>query len=243
MLMKWLPAWLGSRYLKLFESFGYKVFSLDDARSALGEGRERVRVILSELYKRGWILRLGRGYYLALSPLAHYVRGEWERRIRQGEYLPMILALSTRMLEWLNSDLVSIAIFGSVARGEAKACSDLDILLVSERFPEEYSRRVEVAVSVLEPLRDLKLWLWRNRGVYCNSDLLMLTRAEASSTQPVYLDMVFESVIVYDRGKFLEGVLEGLKRGLERIGAERVELPSRRWFWRFRVEAGEVAET
>ena len=237
--MKWLPEWLGLRYLKLFDSFGFRVFSLDEACGILEEGRERVRVVLSELCRGGWVLRLDRGKYLALPPSACYVRGEWEKRVRQREYLPLIVALSARVLEWLDGSLVSMAIYGSVARGEAKPNSDLDALVVSEDFPKSYSKRVEAAVGVLEPLKHLKLWLWRNKGIYCNTDLLMLTKAEASLAQPIYLDMVFDSVIVYDRGGFLSSVFERLGHKLRAVGAERIELPSKRWFWRFGAVAGE----
>jgi len=242
--MKWLPEWLGLRYLRLFTIFNYRVFSLNDACRVLRESRERVRVVLSELYKRGWILRLERGYYFALSPYAQLVRGEWEKKIKQSVYLPLILALSSRLFEWLNGDLISIAVFGSVARGEAKPWSDLDVLLVSERFPESYSERVEIAVDIIDPIRYLKLWLWRSKGVYCNIELLMLTREEAAITQPVYLDMVFDSIIVYDKDGFLKGVLERLMSRLRELESERVKLPSGKWFWRLkpRVEKGEVIE-
>jgi len=244
MFMNWLPEWLGSRYFKLLEVFNYRVFSVNDACRVLGESKVRVRVILSELYRRGWVIRLERGYYFILSPYAYFVRGEWEEKVKQKVYLPLILALSTRLFEWLDDDLVSIAVFGSVARGEARSLSDLDVVLVSKRFPKSYSERVRVAVNVIDPIRHLKLWLWNKRGVYCNIELLMLSMEEATLTQPVYLDMIFDSIIVYDRNRFLSNVLERVRSKMESLGAERVELPSGKWFWRLkpRVERGEVIE-
>ncbi len=243
MVTIWLPSWLGARYLRLLETFQYRVFSLNDVRRVLG-GDKNIRVIVSELCKRGWVLRLSRGYYTVLSPYALLVRGGWEREVKQRTYLPLILAVATRLFEWLNSDLVSIAIFGSVARGEAKPNSDLDVLVVSEYFPSSYLKRVKIAVDILDPLRHLKLWLWHNKKIFCNIELVMLTREEAVATHPIYLDMLHRSIIVYDKDSFLGGILERLAERLGKIGAERVILPNGRWFWRLKPEAkmGEVIE-
>ncbi|MCD6509276.1 MAG: nucleotidyltransferase domain-containing protein [Thermoprotei archaeon] len=239
-----LARWLGERYLKLLDAFHYRVFSLSDACRVLNEGRARVRVVLSELCRRGWAYRLKRGWYVVFSPYVMLIRGGWEGRVRQRVYLPLILSVSTRLIEWLDGGLVSVAIFGSVARGEARPNSDLDVLVVAEGMPEEYSRRVDIAVSALDPLKDLKIWLWENAGIYCNVELLMLAVEEARRFQPVYLDMVHSSIIVYDRGGFLRGVLERLAERLRELGAERIELPGGRWFWRLKpeVERGEVIE-
>ena len=239
-----LAKWLGERYIKLLGAFHYRVFSLGDACRVLNEDRARVRVVLSELCRHGWACRLKRGWYVVFSPYVMLIRGDWEDKVRQRVYLPLILMVSTRLIEWLNGNLVSIAVFGSVARGEARPNSDLDVLVVADGMPEGYSERVTIAVSILDPLKNLKIWLWKNMGIYCNVDLLMLTVDEARQFQPVYLDMVYNSIIICDRNNFLRDVLGKLSNRLEELRAERVELPGGKWFWRLKpkVERGEVVE-
>ncbi|GEM_PF-3892372 len=83
----------------------------------MGEEKSRVRVVLSELSRLGWIFRLKRGWYASFDPYIALVRGDWKNLVKQHVYLPLILSVSTRLLECFNGDLISIAIFGSVARG------------------------------------------------------------------------------------------------------------------------------
>jgi len=239
-----LAKWLSKRYVKLLNSFYYRVFSLNDACKVLNEDKARVRVILSELCRCGWAYRLKRGWYVLFSPYVMLVRGKWENNVKQRVYLPLILMVSTRLIEWLNGNLISIAIFGSVARGEARPNSDLDVLVVASNVPENYSERVRMAIDILDPLKDLKIWLWKNVRIYCNVDLLVLTINEAMRFQPVYLDMVHSSIIVYDRNSFLRNVLRRLSNRLEKLRAEYVKLPNGRWFWKLKpeVKRGEVIE-
>jgi len=66
---------------------------------------------------------------------------------------------------------------------------------------------------------------------------------EARRHWPIYLDMVVDAVIVYDKEGFFEGVLEGLVERLEALGAERRRL-GRLWYWVLKRDyrLGEVIE-
>ncbi|MFQ5520218.1 MAG: nucleotidyltransferase domain-containing protein, partial [Candidatus Methylomirabilia bacterium] len=48
----------------------------------------------------------------------------------------------------LGENLVSIVLFGSVARGEARADSDIDLLIVGEEFPQGRFARLRVLEGV-----------------------------------------------------------------------------------------------
>lgn len=239
-----LAEWLFTRYIQLLQVFYYRVFSLDDACKILKENKARVRVILSELCKRGWIYRLRRGFYLILSPYVMLIRGDWEKKVKQRIYLPLILSVSTRLIELFNDNLISIVIFGSVARGEARPNSDLDVLVIAKNIPEKYSKRIDLVIYALESLKELKVWLWENEGIYCNVELLILNTDEAKCFQPIYLDMIYDSIIVYDKNDFFKNILREFTKKLKEIGAERVELPGGKWFWRLKpeIKRGEVIE-
>lgn len=51
--------------------------------------------------------------------------------------------------------------------------------------------------------------------------------------RPLYLDMVEDAVIFFDRDGFFSGILEKLRKRLNELGAERVRL-GKRWYWRLK---------
>ncbi|MCX8169346.1 MAG: nucleotidyltransferase domain-containing protein [Candidatus Methanomethylicia archaeon] len=227
----------------MFKTYPYKPFTIDQAYVSLNLDERLVRVILSELCKLGWILRLEKGIYIAFSPYSIILRDNlWEDKLRQKEYLPLILMVIGKIFEKYGGRLVSIVIFGSIARGEAKPNSDLDILIIVEKLPEKYSERINQVIEILEDVREVKLWLWKRKKIFCNVEFLMLTPDEASIVQPVYLDMLDNSILVYDRNYFFRQILEKFSKKLRALGAEKIVLPDGRWFWKLKsqVSWGEV---
>ena len=231
--MMYPPKWLGENYFRLLSNFLYKPFTIEDAQSVLRTDKDLTRVILSELCKRGLTIRLKRGLYLALSPyLMVLEKSSWHDKVQQKEYIPLISAIASRLIERYNGRLVSIVVFGSVARGKATSESDLDLLVVTKDLPERYSERVSQFVELLDDVKEVKLWLWKEKGIFCNIEVLILTPEEAQEFQPLYLDMVEDSIIIYDRTDFFKSVLEKVAEKLRELRAEKEALPGDRWFWR-----------
>ncbi|MGH7392941.1 MAG: nucleotidyltransferase domain-containing protein [Candidatus Rokuibacteriota bacterium] len=142
----------------------------------------------------------------------------------------------------LGDSLVSVALFGSVARGEAHADSDLDLLVVCETLPAGRFARLRV----LEPAeRAFQHDLDRldGQGVRTRLSLVVKTRDEAQRVVPLYLDLVEDARLLHDRGGFFAGVLERLRASLARHGAERRRLGRvRYWVLKRDFRPGEVVE-
>lgn len=84
--------------------------------------------------------------------------------------------------------------------------------------------------------------LW-SKGVYTDFSPIILDVEEATKNRPIYLDMVIDTVIIYDEGKFMQKVLEGLAEKLKQLGAERKYI-GKLWYWVLKKEYkfGEVIE-
>ena len=144
--------------------------------------------------------------------------------------------------EHLGGDLVSVVLFGSVARGEARAASDIDLLIVGEELPPGRFARLRL-LEVVDRQFDLELDRLRARGVYTRVTCLLKTRAEAARVVPLYLDFVEDARLLYDRERFFETVLERLRTSLKQLGAERRRRGrTRYWVLTPRLAPGEVIE-
>ncbi|HXG15818.1 MAG TPA: nucleotidyltransferase domain-containing protein [Calidithermus sp.] len=142
----------------------------------------------------------------------------------------------------LGDRLVSVVLFGSVARGEAGPNSDLDLLIVGEDFPAGRFARLRLldeADRAFEP----ELEALRGRGILTRLSRVIKTRAEARHTVPLYLDLVEDAHLLYDRDGFFAGVLARLRQRLAELGAERRRLGRvRYWVLKPDLAPGEVVE-
>lgn len=138
--------------------------------------------------------------------------------------------------------LVAAVLFGSVARGEAGSYSDIDLLLVLEGLPRgrlERQKVLEEADWRVEP----ELQALRARGIYADISPVLKTPEEAAHIVPLYLDMVEDAIILYEREGFFSTVLQRLAESLRRLGAQRVQRGKLRyWILKPDYRPGEIFE-
>src|SRR6266566_6346824 len=68
--MQWIPSWLASTYAKIAMGFGGSVFSTKDAAALTGLESKKLNLSVSKLASSGWLVRVKKGEYMALEPLA-----------------------------------------------------------------------------------------------------------------------------------------------------------------------------
>lgn len=138
--------------------------------------------------------------------------------------------------------VVSAALFGSVARGEATPHSDIDLLFVITGLPRSQLPRHDLLVGPdarVEPL----LAALRREGVTVEVRPILKTPEEAARPTLLYLDLVEDAELIVDRGGFLRGILEDFRRSLARLGARRVRRGDT-WYWDLKPDyrPGEIFE-
>jgi predicted nucleotidyltransferase len=110
-------------------------------------------------------------------------------------------------------DLITLAAFGSQVLGTARPESDLDLLVVALGLPKRRLDRHGVILSIAHAVSD---------AFAARVSAVPLTPEEASTIKPFYLGLLEGHRVLVDRGEFLGGILDRLRRRLAELGARRL---------------------
>ena len=138
----------------------------------------------------------------------------------------------------LGPRLRSLVLFGSVARGESTAQSDIDLLVVAAGFPRSLSERRRPLLAAWSQART------RHALPAVEWNLVTKTPEEARFHSPLYLDIVEHGVLLVDRGELFRMVLDDMRARMRALGSRRVLLDDGSWYWDLKPDYrfGEVVE-
>jgi uncharacterized protein len=138
--------------------------------------------------------------------------------------------------------VVSIVLYGSVARGKMRHDSDVDVLIVARDLPRGRLSRVQEFEAVEETLAE-DLRRAAGHGIHTALSPVLKTPEEASVGSPLFLDMVEDARVLYDKGDFFARRLARLQQRLDELGAKRI-WKGNAWYWDLKPDyrPGEVFE-
>lgn len=142
----------------------------------------------------------------------------------------------------LGERLVSVALFGSVARGDASVSSDIDLLIIAEDLPTgQFARKRLLAAA--DAAFEADLLAAERAGIETRLARILRTPREAARIIPLYLDLTEEARLLYDRDGFLAGVLDRVRASLRRLGSRRI-WQGKSWYWDLKPDfkPGDVIE-
>ncbi len=138
---------------------------------------------------------------------------------------PFVETLRTGM----GDALVGVALYGSVARGEARPESDIDLLVV----------HLGGRVAALDAVRAVRQALYADpvterlceRGVPVDLSYILFSESQFADTRWLLLDVSHHGIILFDPRGVLSRKLAALRARLEELGSRRIELPNGDWYW------------
>ena len=166
----------------------------------------------------------------------------------QEPYKSLLEKLTKLLQEEFQDKLISVVLYGSIARGDNRKDSDIDLLLVIKDLPKTITERIILFDKVERKLDDDIMRLM-DEGYYVTFSPILKTPEEAMRFSPIYMDMTEDAIILYDKNGFFRKVLEKTKKRLKELGFERVWLSKKVWYWRKRnykfgemIDFGDVLE-
>jgi predicted nucleotidyltransferase len=141
----------------------------------------------------------------------------------------------------IGDDLVAIALFGSVARGQAGPDSDLDLYVVTRR-PTLGDSRLRAMWGRIDASLEYQALV---RAGYRPTPSPIPHTVDDLVRHPwILLDIAHHGVILYDPERVLERELAAVQRRMAELGSRRVELADGSWYWDLKPDwhPGEVVD-
>lgn len=142
----------------------------------------------------------------------------------------------------LGEDLVALALFGSVARGEP-APGDVDVYVVTRHpFSPLLDPRVDqIRQSLLDSAEHAAVVA---AGHAATLAPLYHTTQQLSRHPWILLDISHEGIVLHDPDGVLQGELAAVRRRLQELGSRRITRPDGTWYWDLKPDwrPGEVIE-
>lgn len=155
------------------------------------------------------------------------------------EFLDQIL---DQMISYFGEgQILSFALFGSVAREEARPDSDIDLLIVHKKIDFNPTERfVELFFELKKEAEYKRL---KKSGLNPYPSPVFMTEKALWERPLILLDIVDHGVILYDKG-ILRKRLDALQKRLSELGSKKVILENGRWYWDLKPDwrPGEVIQ-
>jgi len=150
--------------------------------------------------------------------------------------------LSVLREQFQEDKIISCALFGSVARGEAKPYSDIDLLIICKKRNLNSTGKFTKILFELEKTKEYKKLL--SMGLHPDPYPIFVTPEELSKNPLILLDILDHGIILYDKTNFLKQKLQGFKEKLKQLGARKITFEDGSWAWDLKPDwkIGEVIE-
>ena len=147
------------------------------------------------------------------------------------------------MKEDYKEDLLSIILFGSVARVKWNNESDIDLLII---FTNKSSLRTTINKRLTKIISDYerKSKLRNSKGdrLFSTIQDISLEIKDLHTFRTIFYDIAMDGIILFDRNQTGFHFLRKIKKRIEEKGLRRVFIKENDYYWERNVDFGEIIE-
>lgn len=148
------------------------------------------------------------------------------------DYKPVLSLFTDLLKQRLGGSLISVVLYGSIARGNGCKESDVDLLIIQTDAPQVYYQRLEPILETEEEFRKSQPYrTLQQRGLIPYLSCIVLSKEEAEENRYLFLDMIQDSILLLDEEGFFARRLEEMKQRLDALGARKIMLQDGSWYW------------
>lgn len=147
-------------------------------------------------------------------------------------YKPLIHKFLADVRDKYKDNLVSVIVFGSIARGKGRKESDIDLLIILEDASDVYYNRLKPFVDIELKIRGSQVFeRYIKEGLMPCFSYLIFSIKETEENHYIFLDMIEDSLILYDEKNYFKKKLSLLKNRLSFLGSKKISLEDGTWYW------------
>ncbi len=147
------------------------------------------------------------------------------------------------MKENYKEDLLSIILFGSVARGKWNNESDIDLFII---FTNKSSLRTTINNRLTKIISDYerksKLRSSKGDRLFSTIQDISLVLEDLHTFRTVFYDIAMDGIILFDRNQTGFHFLKKIKKRIEEKGLRRIFIKENDYYWKRNVKFGEIIE-
>lgn len=142
----------------------------------------------------------------------------------------------------MGDQLIGVTLYGSVARGEARPDSDVDLLVVHRGSRTAAFDGAIASQWALEG--DSAIQRLRENGVPTYFSFAVFSESRFADTPWLLLDISHHGIILFDPHEVVRRKLAALRERLKELGSQRIEMPNGDWYWDIKPDMvpGEIVD-
>lgn len=108
--------------------------------------------------------------------------------------------------------------------------SDMDVLIIVEGLPAGRMKRIREFDASVERKLEPFLEILKKEGINTYISAIIKSPDEVKAGSPLFIDMIEDSKVLYDKEGFFADVLINLKKRLDKLGSRRIRRGNA-WYW------------